>query len=91
MKLICCYLAIFCMNAFAADTKIYQQDALGNTLHNKPSYVVQDNGHIIETDTIGNKRYNKQQYQMKDGKIYQTDSLGNIQYNKPQFVINSKP
>ena len=75
------------MSANAEEAKIYQQDAIGNTQYNKPSYAVQQAGRIIETDTLGNKLYHKQQYQKKDGKIYQTDSLGNIQYHKPQFVI----
>jgi hypothetical protein len=42
-------------------------------------------GRIIETDAVGNKQYDKQQYQIKGDKAYQVDSVGNIQYDKPQF------
>ena len=80
-------LVSFTMNATAEETKIYQQDAIGNIQYHKPSYVALKDGRIIETDTLGNKLYHKQQYKMKDGKIYQIDSLGNIQYHKPQLVI----
>ena len=41
---------------------------------------------IYQTDSVGNKQYHKQQYQIKDGKVYQTDSVGNIQYHKPGFT-----
>lgn len=82
-------LVAFTMNATAEETKIYQQDAIGNIQYHKPSYVVQKDGRIIETDTVGNKLYHKQQYKMKDGKIYQIDSLGNIQHHKQQAIINT--
>jgi hypothetical protein len=80
-------LVSFAMNATAQETKIYQQDAIGNIQYHKPSYTIQKDGRIVETDKIGNKLYHKQQYKIKDGKIYQIDSLGNIQYHKPQLVI----
>ncbi len=41
---------------------------------------------MIETDSVGNKQYHKQQYQIKGDRVYQTDSVGNIQYHKPHFV-----
>ena len=41
---------------------------------------------IYQVDSVGNKQYHKQQYQIKDGKVYQTDSVGNIQYHKPAFT-----
>lgn len=81
----CCMLSI--MNANARDSRIYQQDEIGNIQYNKPSAVIQKDGRIIETDTIGNKQYHKQQYIIKDGNVYQTDSIGNIQYHKPHSVI----
>lgn len=49
--------------------------------------MIQNDGRIIETDSVGNKQYHRQQYQIKDGKVYQTDSVGNIQYHKPHGVI----
>jgi len=36
----------------------------------------------VETDPIGNKQYDKRQYQIKGNEIYQTGSVGNIQYQK---------
>jgi hypothetical protein len=38
-------------------------------------------GRIIETDPLGNKQYDKQQYQIKGDKTYPVDSQGNTQYN----------
>jgi hypothetical protein len=54
-------------------------------MENKPSYTIQKDGRIIQTDPVGNKQYHKQQFQIKGDKVYQIDSVGNIQYNKPQF------
>lgn len=42
---------------------------------------------IIETDSIGNKQYHKQQYVTQGDKIYQTDSVGNTQYHKPSYKV----
>lgn len=81
----CCMLSI--INANARDSRIYQQDGIGNIQYNKPSAAIQKDGRIIQTDSIGNKQYHKQQYIIKDGNIYQTDSIGNIQYHKPYSVI----
>ena len=63
-------------SAHADDKKIYQTDSLGNIQYNKPSYTLQKDGRIIETDAVGNK----QQYQIKGDKTYPVDSLGTIQY-----------
>ena len=40
---------------------------------------------MMRIDPIGNKQYDKQQFQIKGDKVYPVDSMGNIQYNKPQF------
>lgn len=45
-----------------------------------------DEKKIYQTDSVGNKQYHIQPYQIKDGKVYQTDSVGNIQYHKPGFT-----
>ena len=70
--------ALLAMSAQAEEKRIYQTDSLGNIQYNKPSYAIQKDGRIIETDTVGNK----QQYQIKGDKTYPVDSLGNIQYHK---------
>ncbi len=88
MKLIIsCFLAISCTNALAEDVKIYQQNSSGNAQYHQPSAVILKNGRIIQADPVGNKQYQKQQYQIKSGKIYETDSVGNIQYHKPSSVV----
>jgi len=73
--------ALITICAHAEKNRIYQTDSLGNIQYNKPSYTIQKDGRIIQTDPIGNK----QQYQIKGDKTYPVDSLGNIQYNKPKF------
>lgn len=73
--------------ARADESKIYQQDAIGNIQHHKTSSITQMDGRIIQSDSLGNKLYHKQQYRIKDGKIYETDSIGNIQYHKQHAVI----
>jgi hypothetical protein len=75
------------MKANGADIRIYQQDNIGSIQYNKPSAVIEKDGRIIQTDSIGNKQNHKKQYIIKKGNIYQTDSIGNIQYHKPQAVI----
>jgi len=82
-----CGFLLFVLNAFADEARTYLQGSAGNTQYHKPSTVIQNDGRIIETDSVGNKQYHKQQYQIKDGKVYQTDSVGNIQYHKPHSVI----
>jgi hypothetical protein len=84
--IIFCYL-LSITNSNATDSRIYQQDDIGNIQYNKPSTVIEKDGRIIQTDLIGNKQYHKKQYIIKKDNIYQTDSIGNIQYHKPQAVI----
>jgi hypothetical protein len=43
-----------------------------------PSYTVEDNGRIVETDKFGNKQYHKDGYQIKGDRVYQTNKYGNI-------------
>lgn len=90
MKMACaCIIILMHVSNCIAGPRASQRDTQGNTQHQKPSYTVQPNGRIIETDATGNKQYHHQQYLMKDGKVYQTDSLGNVQYHKPSFVIQN--
>lgn len=82
-----CGSTIFVANTSAQETKIYLESRLGIIQYHQPSAVINKNGRIIPTDSLGNKQYHKQQYQIKDGKIFKTDSRGNIQYHKPHAVI----
>jgi len=73
--------ALLALSAHADEKRIYQTDSLGNIQFHKPSFTIQKDGRIIETDPIGNK----QQFQIKGDKVYPVDSAGNTQYNKPHF------
>lgn len=75
-------MALLSYSVHATEKSIYQIDSIGNIQLPKPSFSIRNNGRIIETNSIGNKQYHKQQYQIKDNTIYETDSLGNIQYQQ---------
>jgi hypothetical protein len=47
--------------------KIYQTDAYGHTLYNKPHYVIEGNK-TIKTDPYGHKIYGKDTLELKSGK-----------------------
>ena len=72
--------ALITICAHADENRIYQTDSLGNIQYNTPSYTIQKKSRIIQTDPVGNKLSDKQQYQIKGEKTYPVDSLGNIQY-----------
>ena len=75
-------------SAIANEQIIYQSDSYGNLLHNKPSWVVQHNGQIVERDPYGNTQHQKPQYLIKNNNIYQTDGYENTLYNKGHGVKN---
>lgn len=74
-------------SATAGEAIIYQHDTTKNVPHQATSSIFLTAGRIIQTDSLGNKLYHKQQYRIKDGQIYETNSIGNIQYHKPHSVI----
>ena len=45
---------------------------------------------IVQTDSLGNKLYHKQQYTIVGNKICPSDSLGNIEHHKGCLVITDK-
>lgn len=50
----------------------------------------QQNTRIIQTDSLGNKQYHKQQYKIVDNKICPVDSIGNVEYHKGCMVIEKQ-
>ena len=86
----CCAILLAATNVHANETRVYERDPIGNIQYHKPSYLIQKDGKIIETNALGEKQHHKQQYQIKNGEIYQTDSIGNIQHHKPMFKIETK-
>ena len=81
-------LSLVASSAIANEQIIYQSDSYGSPLHNKPSWVVQHNGQIIERDPYGNTQHQKPQYLIKNNNIYQTDGYGNTLYNKGHGIKN---
>jgi len=68
-------------------TKIYQTDAYGHIRYDKPSWVVKDNGRMIEVSPYGREESHKQQYVIKDNRVYHADAVGNIKHNKPSWTV----
>jgi hypothetical protein len=82
-------MALLCLVASSANANeqtIYQSDSYGNLLHNKPSWVVQPNGQIVERDPYGNTQHQKPQYLIKNNNIYHSDGYGSTLYNKGHCV-----
>lgn len=46
---------------------------------------------IVQTDSLGNKQYHKQQYKIVDNKICPIDSVGNIEHHKGCAVMETAP
>jgi hypothetical protein len=51
-------------------------------MHHKPSYNVGKDGRVVPTDAYGNKRYDKPQYKVKDGKVYETEAYRRVKQQK---------
>lgn len=58
-----------------------------STAHAENKKTVPNGTRIIQTDSVGNRQYHKDQYVVQNGKVYQTDSVGNIQYHKPSYTV----
>jgi len=67
------------------ERRIYQADSLGNIRYNKPSWTVQSDGRVIETNQYGEKMHHRQQYKIIGDQIVATDVVGNPQWHKPRF------
>ncbi len=64
------------------DRQIYQTDSVGNVKYHAPSWVVQPDGRVIETNRYGEKMHHKQQYKIVGDQVMPVDSVGNPQPHK---------
>ena len=71
----------------AKGTRIYQTDQYGKVRHDQPSWVVKENGRIVEVSPYGHEQSQKQQYKVEGNRVYPTDYAGRIQYNKPSYSV----
>jgi len=81
LKAIVVFSFLYSSNLIAKENQIYQTDSVG-IFNIKILLTSYKKMAVIQTDPIGNKQYNKQQYQIKGDKTYRTDSVGNIQYHQ---------
>jgi len=68
-------------------TRIYQAGPSGQIRYDKPSWLVKDNGRMIEVSPYGREESHKQQYVIKDNRVYHADAVGNIKHNKPSWTV----
>lgn len=68
-------------------TRIYQTDQYGNVQHHQPSWVVKENGRLVEVSPFGQEQSHKQQYKIDGSRVYPTDYAGRVQYNKPSYEV----
>lgn len=68
-------------------TRIYQTDKFGNVQHHQPSWVVKENGRLVEVSPYGSEQSHKQQYKIDGSRVYPTDYAGRVQYNKPSYAL----
>lgn len=64
------------------DRRIYQTDSVGNVKYHAPSWTIQSDGRVIETNPYGEKMHHKQQYKVVGGQVMPVDSVGNFQPQK---------
>jgi len=65
-----------------AELRIYQTDSVGNIRYHAPSWTVQSDGRVIETNSYGVKLYHRQQYKIVGNQSVPIDSVGNPQPHK---------
>ena len=70
----------------AEDIEIYQADSYG-IRHDRPSYVVKEDGRVIPKDAYGNWPKGVPGYVINGDKAYQINSRGDSQYDKPALKI----
>jgi hypothetical protein len=70
------------VSAQPAEQRIYQTDSVGNIRYHVPSWTVQPDGRVIETNRYGEKMHHKQQYKIVGDQVMPVDSVGNPQPNK---------
>jgi hypothetical protein len=64
------------------DRQIYQTDSVGNVRYHAPSWAIQPDGRVIETNRYGEKMHHKQQYKIVGDQVMPVDSVGNPQPHK---------
>jgi hypothetical protein len=69
------------------ESRIYQTDSIGTVQADRPHYVIQNDGRILPTDSIGTRDTgNKDQYRIIGDRIYETDSIGTVKHDKSQKI-----
>jgi hypothetical protein len=69
-------------NGQQQERRIYQADSVGNVRYHAPSWTVQSDGRVIETNRYGEKMHHKQQYKVVGEQVIPVDSVGNQQPHK---------
>ena len=67
---------------------MYETNSYGQIQHNKPSWIVEKDGRVVQTESYGSKRYDRPQYKVEGGKVYETDAYGRVQQQK--FIIKDE-
>ena len=69
-------------------SKIYQTDAYGRIRYDKPSWVVKEDGRLIEVSPYGREESHKQQYVIKDNRVHHADGTGQVQHDKASWTVD---
>ena len=64
------------------ERRIYQTDSVGNVKYHAPSWTIQTDGRVIETNPYGEKMHHKRQYKVFGSQVIAVDSVGNPQPHK---------
>ena len=67
---------------------VYEADSYGRVRYDKPSWILEKDGRVVQTDAYGNKRYDRPQYKVDGVKVYETDAYGRVQQQK--FIIKNE-
>jgi hypothetical protein len=84
--MVCCALMPESASAQPAEQRIYRNDSVGNIRYHVPSWTVQPDGRVIETNRYGEKMYHKQQYKIVGNQTVPIDTVGNPQAHKSSTV-----
>lgn len=82
-------LVLLALPIAADDQKVFQKDVYGNTQYNLPSWVVENNGRVVEVSPYGDKQNQKPGFQIRGDKVYQTDAYARIQHHKTSYTVQS--
>ncbi|SFM51730.1 hypothetical protein [Nitrosomonas communis] len=66
------------------ERRIYQTDSIGTVVTDRPPYVIQWDGRILPTDSIGTRDAGSHnQYRIIEDRVYETDSIGTVRPERP--------